>query len=71
MVPLNPSTNDAIYSTMIYVVRQARMLGMCCTCLTFDEPLYQKAMAIKVCNQNEFAHLHLRLGGFHQLMSFM
>ena len=71
MVPLNPQTNEAVYSTMAFVVSQSKKAGMCCATLTFDQPLYLKGYKIKQDNMHEFSNIHLRLGGFHQLMSFL
>ena len=71
MVPLNPGTVDAVYSTMSYVRQRATKAGMCCATLTFDQPLYLKAYKIKCDNPQEFSQLFLRLGGFHLLMSFL
>ena len=44
---------------------------ICCTGLTFDQPLYWKASEIEEDKSPEFDKIHLKLGGFHQLMSFM
>ena len=44
---------------------------LCCGTLTFDQPLYLKACRIKADSNTEFNNIHLRLGGFHQLMSFL
>ena len=71
MVPLNPETNEAICSTMRFVKEQASKMGMCCAALTFDQPLYLKANKIKYNSSDEFKKLHIRLGGCHQLMSFL
>ena len=71
MVPLNPETHEAIYSTMFFVKEQARLAGICCGALTFDQPLYLKAKQIKHDTNDEFNSLYPRLGGFHQLMSFL
>ena len=30
MVPLNPETNESVYSTILFVKQQARSAGMCC-----------------------------------------
>ena len=54
-VPLNPGTDDAVYSTMSYVRQQATQAGMCCATLTFDQPLYLKAYKIKCDNPQEFS----------------
>ena len=71
MIPLNPQTNEAVFSTMIFVQFQARKCGMCCGTLTFDQPRYSKSFKIKQDNHPQFQHIFLRVGGFHQLMSFM
>ena len=71
MVPLNPDTNEAIYCTMRFVVDQGKKIGLCCGTLTFDQPLYLKANHINYSFPDEFVSVHLRLGGFHQLMSFL
>lgn len=71
MIPLNPQTNEAVYSTMKFVDAQRRQRQQCCAQLTFDQPLYAKAYRIRHDNPIEFDHLQLRLGGFHQLMSFL
>ena len=63
MVPLNPETDDAVYSTMSYVRQQATKTGMCCATLKFNQPLYLKAYKIKCDNPQEFSQLFLRLGG--------
>ena len=44
---------------------------MCCTSLTFDQPLHWKAKDIKAGTSPEFDKIYLKLGGFHQLMSFL
>ena len=43
---------------------------MCCTSLTFDQPLHWKAKENKAEKFPEFNSIYLKLGGFHQLMSF-
>ena len=71
MIPLNPSTDDAVYSTMCFVLKQAKLAGLCCATLTFDQPLFFKCIKIKHDSGESFKHLFVRLGGFHQLMSFL
>ena len=39
MIPLNPSSDEAVYSTMAFVLY--------CAALTFDQPLYLRAYRIK------------------------
>jgi hypothetical protein len=71
MIPLNPSIDEAVYSTMTFVQDQALKLGMCCASLTFDQLLYLKNYNIKHDSLPQFEHISLRQGGFHQLMSFL
>ena len=47
MIPLNPSSDEAVYSTMVFVLHHAGKLNMCCAALTFDQPLYLRAYRIK------------------------
>ena len=70
-IPLDPSSYDAVYSTMSFVKQEIKQKRICCTSLTFDLPLFWKASEIKADKSPEFDCIHLKLGGFHQLMSFM
>ena len=62
MIPLNPQTNEAVFSTMGFVKSQAKKAGFCCATLTFDQPLYMKGYKIKHDNAPEFENIYLRLG---------
>ena len=44
---------------------------MCSGNLTLGQPLYLKSFKIKQSNHPQFQYLFLRVGGFHQLMSFV
>ena len=68
MIPLNPDTDDSVYSTICFVKEAANKAKQCCYVLTFDCPLYMRAYRIKT-NTCEFNKLFLRLGGFHTVMS--
>ncbi len=46
IIPLNPSSDEAVYSTMVFVLHQAGKLSMYCAALTFDQPLYLRAYRI-------------------------
>ena len=70
-VPLDPSSYEAVYSTLSFVSQEVKKQRLCCTSLTFDQPLYWKATEIIADKAPEFENIHLKLGGFHQLMSFM
>ena len=71
VLPLDPSSYEAMYSTLSFVNEEIKKKSMCCTSLTFDQPLYWKAKAIKADKSPEFDSIYLKLGGFHQLMSFL
>ena len=65
------SADDAIYSTAPFVKQQIKQKRICCTSLTFNLLLFWKASEIKADKSAEFNCFHLKLGGFHQLMSLM
>ena len=71
IVPLDPSSKEAMYSTLCFVKNQIKDRKICCTALTFDLPLHWSASEIIEDNAPEFDCIHLKLGGFHQLMSFL
>ena len=59
---------SCIYSTLKFVKSQSRSLGINTPVITFDQPLWIKAIKIiKV----KSLHMVCMLGGFHLLMSFM
>jgi len=62
IIDLNPN------STLCFIEQQARKLNMPSACVTFDQPLYLKAVEIVLsCNMNVVC----RLGSFHVIMSFL
>ena len=68
IIDLDPNDETCIYSTLQFVIREAARLGIPTPCITFDQPLWQKATGIiKIENLNVVC----RLGGFYTLMSFM
>ena len=68
IIDLNPSDETCIFSTLNFIIDQAKNLGVDVPCVTFDQPLWQKAVGI-IMDQN--LHIVCRLGGFHTLMSFL
>lgn len=56
---------------MVFVRKQADLAGKCCSVLTFDQPLYARAVKIHLDCPEKFSKVFLRIGGFHQLMSFL
>ena len=72
MINLDQCDPLCIYSTLRFVVSQARFYNVTLV-LTFDLPLYWKALTIIQSQPNgtELNQIVLRLGGFHMQMSFL
>ena len=68
IIDLNPSDETCIYSTLIYVESQAKKLNIPTPCITFDQPLWLKAVEIITAKS---MNIVCRLGGFHTMMSFL
>ncbi|KZS22069.1 Uncharacterized protein APZ42_010961 [Daphnia magna] len=58
-----------ITSTLYFIVNQGRKYGFT-PVLTFDQPLYLQAFAMKKSN-SDLSHVVLKLGGFHTQMSYI
>ena len=71
IIPLDPSSYESVYSTLDFIREEIKKTSICCTSLTFNQPLYWKAKEIKADKSPEFDSIHLKLGGFQQLMSFL
>ena len=72
MIDLNPSDMNCVYSTLKFVVKQADRVSAV-PVVTFDQPLYWKAMNI-VSNEiqgSDLKPLIVRLEAFHTQMSFL
>ncbi|KAK3932952.1 Elongation factor 4, partial [Frankliniella fusca] len=72
-VHLQPSNPSAIYSSLLYASQESSKLGQDHCLVTFDFPLYIKAVDIVYASPSD-SNLRatvLRLGGFHLLMSFL
>ena len=69
---MNPSVTNCIYSTLIFVCDHADRYGVD-PIVTFDQPLWFKAMTIieSQTDSSKLSSVVLRLGGFHTLMSFL
>ena len=67
IIDLSPSDDTCIYSTLLYIEDQANRLNLPSACVTFDQPLWKKAMEIVIAKG--MSKIVLRLGGFHLLMS--
>lgn len=52
----------------MFVDKEAKRHNIPTTCITFDQPLYIKAVDISIAANLDVV---IRLGGFHTLMNFM
>ena len=68
IIDLDPTDMSCIYSTLMFVLSQAKTLNVKTPCLTFDQPLWLKATEIV---QALSLRMVLILGGFHTMMSFV
>ena len=68
IIDLHATDPSAIYSLLLYLIDQSTKLNIKVPCVTFDQQLYIKAYEI-VASKN--MSVFVRLGGFHQLMSFL
>ena len=68
-----PSSEDTIYTAIRLAADHSRKMGFKYTFVTFDLPLYMKALQILLSMPATFdlSHVVLRLGGFHLLMSYL
>ena len=63
------STNETcIYSTLSFVEDQAKKLNIITPGITFDQPLWLKALEIVLSKK---MNMVCRLGGFHTIMTFL
>ena len=68
IINLKPSDETCLYSTLLYVIDLSNRYGMGTPCITFDQPLWIKAVEIAT---DKSLNIVCRLGGFHTLMSFV
>ena len=68
IIDLTPSSPTCIYSTLQFIINEAKKAGITTPSVTFDQPLWLKAMGII---KEESLDIVCRLGGFHTLMSFV
>ncbi|CAH2085135.1 unnamed protein product [Euphydryas editha] len=67
-----PSNLTMINTSLHYAARETRMCNRKTCFVTYDQPLYAKALAIVQESQSEeLKNVVVRLGGFHMLMSFL
>ena len=68
IINLNPNYYSCIYSTLLLVIGQSKKTNSGPPCITFDQPLWLKA--VKIITEKPLHNL-CRVGGFHTLMSFL
>jgi hypothetical protein len=68
IIDFNPNDYSCIYSTLLFVQRQAKQLNIEVPAITFDQPLWHKAVDIVF---NEKMKMVCRLGAFHTMMNYM
>ena len=68
VINLSATNMTALHSLLCFVVEQSKNNKLPTPSITFDQPLYVKAYEIAMSNKIE---IFVRLGGFHQLMSFL
>ena len=72
IIDMNPSDSTCIYSTLMFISEHAQRHGVT-PILTFDQPLWWKALMIieSEPEESDLREIVLRLGGFHTEMSFL
>ena len=68
IINLNPSDENCIYTTLLFIRKQATSMNVATPSINFDQPLWLKAYEIAKSKQLDIV---VRLRGFHTLMSFL
>ena len=68
IIDLHATDTTAVYSLLSFLEEQCKKLNVPMACVTFDQQLYIKAYEIV---SSEKINVFVRLGGFHQLTSFL
>ena len=68
IIDLHATDSSALYSLLSFVTEQGKILNADMPCVTFDQQLYVKALEIV---SSMKMRIFVRLGGLHQLMSFL
>ena len=68
VIDLNSSDPNSLFSLLQFIVKQCEKQNIPETAVTFDQPLFLKAF--EIVNAKSMP-IFVRLGGFHQLMSFL
>ena len=70
LIDLQPSHVDCIYSTLVFVKQECKKMD-CYPVLTFDQPLYIKAMSLTKAENSDVSDIFVRLGTFHLMFSVL
>ena len=70
LINLQPSSMDCVYSTIVFVKNKCQKMG-CSPIVTFDQPLYKKAMYLTKAEDSDVGDVFVRLGVFHLMMSIL
>ena len=65
MIDHNPTKEKCIYSTLLFIQEQAKILNIVTPFITFDQPLLLKTVEI---TKSKSTNVVCKLGGFHLLM---
>ena len=68
IIDLNPNDMSCVYSMLFFIEKEAKKLNIPTACVTFDQPLWLKAVDIV---HSAKMNIVCRLGGFHCIMSFL
>ena len=67
IIDLNPNDETCVHSVLLFAIEQSKKLNVKEPSITFDQPLWFKALEIITAKELKIVPL---LGGFHMLMSF-
>jgi len=68
IIDVNPGDRSCMLSTLLFIQDQAKKLDIDTPCVTFDQPLWLKAVEIIT---SQSLNIVCRLGVFHLIMSFL
>ena len=68
IIDMDPGDRTCIFSTLLFIIDQAKKLNICTPCVTFDQPLWLKATEVA---KSESLNIVIRMGVFHMIMSFL
>ena len=68
IIDLDLSNYSCIYSVLLHIIEQSKILNVVTPCVTFDQPLWFKSMETV---KSESLPIVCRLGRFHTSMSFL